>query len=303
MPTLRLALLTTLLWTACASAPGGERAPTERATPAPSPLALTWLGVAGWRLDAGPVTVLVDPYLSRPALDAPLVSDPAAIAAHAPARAQLVLVSHSHADHLLDAPAVAAATGADLLGTLSTARVARASGLGGDRVIIVTGGEDLAFDGFSVRVIPSLHSLLDHKHAVRGEIPPAPELPMRFGDYEEGGTLAFLVRAGGREVLFLSTANFIERELDGLRPDVAVVATGLRQEVHDYTCRLMRALGGPPLVIANHFDDWRAAPADTADPGDDVRAFVAEVARCSPGTRVVIPRPFATLANPALAPR
>ena len=52
----------------------------------------------------------------------------------------------------------------------------------------------------------------------------------------------------------------------------------------------MRALGNPPLVYVNHFDDWRA-PAPTTPPpvSDDLNAFIAEVARCSPGTRVVIP--------------
>jgi hypothetical protein len=95
----------------------------------------------------------------------------------------------------------------------------------------------------------------------------------------------------GHQVFFLSTANFIERELDGLRPDVAVIATGLRQEIHDYTCRLMRALGHPPLVYTNHFDDWRAPPVDSP-PDADLQAFVAEVARCSPATRVVIPKHF-----------
>ena len=49
-------------------APAGER----------QPIALTYLGVAGWQLDAGAITILADPYFSRPDLEAPLVPDPAA---------------------------------------------------------------------------------------------------------------------------------------------------------------------------------------------------------------------------------
>lgn len=297
---LRLTLLLIVSATAC-SRPAAAPARADRTTPtAPRPaLALTYLGVAGWQIDGGDVTVLVDPYFSRPALDGPIRPDPAAIAARAPARANLVLVGHSHVDHLLDAPEVARRTGAEILGSVSTARVALASGLPADRVIPVRGGEDYAFGaGLSVRVIPSLHSALDGKHFEGGvAIPPAPVLPMGFDDYADGGALAYLVRVAGREIFVLSTANFIEREVEGLRPDIAIVATGLRQEIHDYTCRLMRALGNPPLVYVNHFDDWRAPPAATP-PGDDLRAFVAEVARCSPSTRVVIPRHFDRMTVP-----
>ncbi|HEY0133187.1 MAG TPA: MBL fold metallo-hydrolase [Nannocystis sp.] len=274
--------------------------PRSAAPPVPprSPISLTYLGVAGWQLDAGPTTILVDPYYSRPKdLDGPLASDPAAIAARAPARADLIVIGHSHVDHLLDAPAVALATGAQLLGSLSTARVARAHGVPADRIITVKGGEDFAMTGYSLRVLPSLHSALSDKHEFGGEVAAELAPPLRFDDYAEGGTFAYLVRVAGHEVLFLGTANFIERELEGLRPDVAVIATGLRREIHDYTCRLLRALGQPALVYANHFDDWRGPPVD-APPDDDLRAFVAEVRACSPNTRVVVPRHFVRMDVP-----
>src|SRR5438105_8693370 len=82
---------------------------------APSPIAFTYLGVAGWQIEGANKLVLTDPYLSRPANpDAPLVPDVVAIAAHAPARGDLVVVDHPHYDHLLDAPTVTLRTGARL---------------------------------------------------------------------------------------------------------------------------------------------------------------------------------------------
>jgi L-ascorbate metabolism protein UlaG (beta-lactamase superfamily) len=281
---------------------GGSRPPAP-APAAAAPLALTYLGVAGWRLDGGPTTILVDPYLSRPAdLEGPLVSDPAAIA-RAPARAAAILVGHSHVDHVLDVPAIARRTGAEVIGTISTTRYARAAGVPSDQVITVGGGEDLAFAGWSLRVLPSLHSALSHKHASgRWTELAEGQLPSRFDEFVEGGTLAYLVRLGGHQVLVLSTANFIERELDGLRPDVAIVATGLREEVHDYACRLMRALGRPPLVIANHFDDWHRPPQPRAaldgDARADLVAFAAEIHACAPATRVVVPDPGVAIEVP-----
>jgi len=275
--------------TACAGA-SVATAPTPT-PPAGGPLALTYLGVAGWQLEAAGVTILADPYLSRPDLDAPLVPDAAAIAAHTPARADLVVVGHSHADHLLDAPAVALRSGARLLGSISTTRVGRASGIDDDHLIAVKGGEDLALGSYSIRVIPSLHSAIGEAWQF-GEIAASPSLPMRLAEYREGGTLAYLVRIAGRELLVLDTANFIERELVGLRPEIAIIAPGLRERIHDYTCRLLHTLGDPPIVIATHFDEWTKPVEAGAPPPPDVVKFADEVRACAPRTRVVIPRHF-----------
>ena len=265
---------------------------------------MTYLGVAGWQLTDGTHTILLDPYFTRPDLSAGesalLVPDELAIARHAPARADLILVGHSHFDHLLDVPAVARRTGAQVLGTESTARVALAAGLPADRVIPVKGGEDYQFDGFSVRVIPSLHSALGDKHILGGNsvIPEGITLPMKREAYAEGGTLAFLVRLSGREVLLLGTANFIERELEGVHPAAAVVAVGLREEIHRYSCRLMGVLEQPPLVVATHFDAWQKplGASSQANLEEDARAdlarFPGEITECAPETRVVIPDYF-----------
>jgi L-ascorbate metabolism protein UlaG (beta-lactamase superfamily) len=283
-----------LLLASCGPAtPAASTAPPASGALTPrEPIALTYLGVAGWQLEAAGKIILADPYFSRPALaDQPLVPDDAAIAAHAPAKADLIVIGHSHHDHLLDAPTVAKRTGAQLLGSLTTSLVARASGVPDDRIITVKGGEDFAMDGYSVRVIPSLHSAIGDKHIFGAALTTVPTLPMPHTGYAEGGTFGYLIRLGGHEVLVLSTANFIERELEGLRPDIAIVGVGLREEVHDYSCRLVRALGAPPRIYANHFDNWREPPRD--DPPDaDVLAFVDEVHRCAPATEVVIPKHF-----------
>src|SRR4051812_49199090 len=99
------ALSVALLLSGCARTiqpqPAHVSAPTPRAR-----IALTYQGVASWQLDAGPATVLIDPYFSRPEIspEALLTSDAALVARHMPPRADAILIGHSHADHLLDAP-------------------------------------------------------------------------------------------------------------------------------------------------------------------------------------------------------
>jgi L-ascorbate metabolism protein UlaG (beta-lactamase superfamily) len=308
-PASLLSVASITLAAACASPLVGSGAAAPAAAAARSEVTLTYLGVAGWQISDGTHVILVDPYFTRPAPDladdAPLVPDTAAIAAHSPPRADLILVGHSHFDHALDVAEVAKRTGAQVLGTVSTAHLAHAGGVADDHIIPVKGGEDYQFDGFSVRVIPSLHSAIGGKHIFGGtsEIPADVKLPMPTSGYAEGGTLAYLVRLGGHQILIVGTASYIEREVDGLRPDIAIVALGLRDQITDYTCRLMRLVGQPALVIANHFDDFHAPPNGALaglDPESRaaVEAFPAEVHACAPATRVVIPEHFQPIRVP-----
>jgi len=97
------------------------------------------------------------------------------------------LVAHSHVDHVLDAPAVATMTGAELIGAVTTMRFAIAAGLPRDRIVPVQGGEDYAFAGLSVRVIPALHSALDDKHTLAGRPPPSRPCPWRWTPSRKAG--------------------------------------------------------------------------------------------------------------------
>lgn len=249
--------------------------------PAPStPLTVTWFGVGGWSLSDGVHTVLVDPYFTHPS--DPFhgaTSDPRAVEAHTPPKVDAVVVGHAHVDHALDAPAVAKKTGAVLVGTRALVEQARAAGVPDAQLRQVKGGEDLAFEGFSVRVVPSLHSMIG----------------LANGDDIE--TLAYLIRLGSHRVLVFDTANFIEKQVEGLRPTVAIIATGLRSRVYDYSCRLMHALDAPPVVLPTHFDDW-LEPAGTALDADavaDLSAFEAELHACAPATRLIVPKVFVPL--------
>ena len=55
----------------------------------------------------------------------PIVPGAEPIARHAPTRGNRILNGHSHVDHPLDAPAIALGSGAEILGSESTAKVLR----------------------------------------------------------------------------------------------------------------------------------------------------------------------------------
>lgn len=284
----------------------------------PGEIRLTYLGNAGWEITDGRVVVLVDPFLTQfnrwtPTGPAPAVAmggtyapDTALINRHV-RRADYILITHGHSDHALDAGVISRRTGAVILGHETAANLARAYDVPDSNLITVVGGEDYDFGTVSIRVVPNIHSALDDKRyfnngrGIAGKAPSGLRAPLRRVDYQEGGNLAYLVRMAGHEVLVMGSMNYLEREMEGLRPDIALVgANNQRLEIHDYTGRLLRALGYPAVVIPTHADgygDPNPSPAVLADR----RLFAEEVAAASPSSRFIQPTWFEPIVLPAPA--
>ena len=86
----------------------------------PVGLEIQWLGTAGFRLAYEGTTIVIDPYLSRVSLgdlarNRVLQSDAAMVDRVLP-NADAVLVGHSHFDHAVDVPHLAAAHGCPVYG-------------------------------------------------------------------------------------------------------------------------------------------------------------------------------------------
>jgi len=283
-------------------------------------LQLKYLGTAGWEISDGRTTILVDPYLSRLHMTAPnddvlpgdprprftpadaAQSDTATIDAHIQ-RADFILITHTHTDHALDVPYIARKTGATVIGTESARNLARAYGIPADKLIVARGGDDLELDGWSVRIIPSLHGILRRAPFLRRDpnAPPQPavipidvQAPLHLNQFAEGGTLAYLIRIGGRQILVFGSMNYIEREVEGLRPDVALVgAMPERREIHDYTSRLLKAIGYPRMVLPTHWNRFNVTYDVSQAPAiERLQSFIADVKAASPKSVVTVPKYF-----------
>jgi L-ascorbate metabolism protein UlaG (beta-lactamase superfamily) len=285
---------------------GGVRADTQEPE---APLTLKYLGTAGWEISDGQVVVLIDPYISRlkygggghpddprPSFDRDDVaqSDTALIDSII-TKADFILVQHGHFDHLGDVPYIARKTGAKVIGTETIITVLRAYGIPDDQLYAVRGGEDYQFDRFSVRVVPGIHSALDEKHyydSRRYDARSDLAAPLRIDQFIEGGSLMFLARFAGHTVLTMGSMNFIERELEGLAPDVLLAGiNGSRLGLYNYDERLLKAAGYPRVVLPTHWDDYRLpyGYSQQANIDRNVVPFIKAAEAISPGTRVITP--------------
>jgi L-ascorbate metabolism protein UlaG (beta-lactamase superfamily) len=289
--------------TATATPSAASAAPRRRRADG-SGTTFRWLGTAGWRIDIGTHTVLVDPYLTRfgtglfdgvfnPATR--LTVDAARIADH-PGVPRTILVTHTHWDHFNDVPHIAEQSGARVFGTLTAYHLGLAYGLPASQLSPVKGGEVLDFGEYTVEVAGSLHSRnASYSMAfpgVRTTVPPRPET---IADLPEGDTLAFQVTPRrGPSVFFMGASDFAERNLAGLAPDVAMIAVPATDSTHDYVPRLLAALDRPATVVPVHWDNFETTltnpPQVTGDDRARLDKFRAAVRAVAPRTRILLPQ-------------
>jgi len=274
-------------------------------------LQLKYLGAAGWEISDGMIVVLIDPYISRfklgdgpsihadddrPSFARTDVAQPdVALINEVVERADFILVHHSHFDHLSDVPYIADITGAKVIGTETTTSILHAYGIPDEQLYTVKGGEDYQFENFSVRVIPSIHSALDEKHyfdSRRLTRDSVVEAPLQINQFIEGGSLMFLARFDHHSVLTMGSMNYLEREVEGLNPDILLAGVnGSRYGIYNYAERLLAATNFPPIIIPTHWDNFRVPYGFSQEPGvnDKIGPFINEVAAISPNSKVVVP--------------
>ena len=272
-------------------------------------LDLKYLGTAGWEITDGKITVLVDPYISRVKLgQGPSISEEDQRKTYARSdyfesdtvvinkvikKADYVLIHHSHFDHLSDVPYIAKKTGALVIGTETSCNILRAYGIPDDQLFMVKGGEDYQFENFSVRVMTSIHSALNGKHYSDSRTyTEEPQAPLKIEDFVEGGSLMFLVRFNSHKILTMGSMNFIEREVQGLKPDIILTGVNFsRNEIYKYTERLLTATNFPKIVIPTHWDNWRVPYGFSQEKAIEqkIKPFIEDVRAASPESQVLIP--------------
>jgi hypothetical protein len=102
----------------------------------------------------------------------------------------------------------------------------------------------------------------------------------------------------------MGASDFSERAVQGLRPDLAMIAVPSSTATHRYVPRLLRALNHPRVTVPVHWDNFETplSGSPERDPAMDLDTFVAQVEKVAPATRVVVPD-YRTLYDATMRPK
>ena len=288
-------LLGVVAFVGCASAPPFDMEPYRsfEAPAAPADfegVTVTFMGVSTLIFSDGTTTLIIDGFFSRPDLggvnllraiapDAARVD--AALAQAGVSEAAAITVVHSHYDHAMDTPLVAERTGALVLGSESTANIARGWGLPETQIRVVEPGEAASFGAFTMRWLPSKHYPLpapvgSMMLGTRVDEPLQP--PASVTAWGEGRSDSIVIEHPRGTTLVQGSAGFLPGALANVGAEVVMLGIGgLASETPtyraDYWAHTVGAVGGE-RVYAVHWDDFsRPLSEPLAPSGSDGGGF------------------------------
>jgi L-ascorbate metabolism protein UlaG (beta-lactamase superfamily) len=216
---MRIALMVIFMMASIAGRSEAAESENASALPQTQRVTLKWLGTAGWEIQFAQTKILIDPFLTRKQSVAAeeWKTDEEAVL-NVISGADYIFAGHSHADHIGDIPFIA--------------------------------------KRFGAKVIESQHGVLNRGGQKRqpksAEITSPVSGPILGKHFVEGGSYLYYFTFGKLRLLNQSTGNFIEENLQGLEPDVAILAENSNYDWSE-AIKILR----PKTVIVHHYDEWR----------------------------------------------
>jgi L-ascorbate metabolism protein UlaG (beta-lactamase superfamily) len=234
-------------------------------------LSVTWLGVTTILFDDGESQILIDGFFSRPTLidgllRRPVSNDAAtinyALHEYGMRRLAAIIPVHSHFDHAMDVGAIARRTSASVLGSESTANIARGAGVSEDQIVVAASGDTYEFGQFKVRLLESRHGPIGWRGSVPldGTIDQPLTLPQPIQAMRLGTPWSIVVEHPQGNTLVQGSSGFAEGMLDEVSIDLALICSfGLSSLGREYAERYWQAMittTGAKAVVPLHFDDF-----------------------------------------------
>ena len=210
---------------------------------------MRWLGVAGLEFTNGDHTLLIDPFFSRPPLrnifmgrvypDIQLIKEKISKADH-------ILVTHAHYDHLLDIPAIAAQTGAPVYGSANVCHLLKVLQVPSAQSHRLHPFDEIKLPYANIRVIPASHPSIPGY--LSGNLKNNLKPPLHLRDYRMDECFSYLIEFQYLKLLVWSGISIEHAE----RADVLFLQSVASQNWYVNIIEMVQ----PHLVIPTHWDDF-----------------------------------------------
>lgn len=243
---------------------------------------VTWMGTSTLLFDDRETQILIDGNFTRLApleifLFLPVSSDVAtinyALAEFRMDRLAAIIPVHSHFDHAIDVGHVANRTSAVILGSESTANIARGAEVPVDQYQILAEGETRQFGDFTIKLLASTHAPVKPGGDgpwFAGTIDDPLVQPASIRAWREGVAWSVVIGHPRGTTLIQGSGGIIPGKLHGESADVVMLGiAGLQGLGKEYVAELWDETvlaTGATRVIPVHHDDYTA-------PFGEVRLF------------------------------
>jgi L-ascorbate metabolism protein UlaG (beta-lactamase superfamily) len=231
---------------------------------------VTYLGVNGFQFETNGHALLVDPYFTRiellsAAFNQPVQSNPNRVAEglkHVRSRADVILVTHAHFDHLLDAPEIIRRTRGKLVAGPTAVQLVESLGISPNKCEIVEPGSARKIGPWTIHVLAAQHDRLFGK--VPFKCPPMRhetlKPPVKVSDWCVGEPLAFVIEAAGKRI-YIDSGGVPGAPPDSRIKDVDLAILGVAlPDSRDRFAEAVKRLR-PRYILPSHQDDM-FAPVD-----------------------------------------
>jgi len=198
---------------------------------------LTWLGHASWLIETGGLSLLLDPYLD---------DSPTAPIKASQARADFILVSHGHFDHVGDVAQIAKRTGATVVANYEICEWLGKQGVQQTEPMNIGGSLELPFGRLKMTIAHHSSTLPDGSSG--------------------GSAGGFLLAIEGKTIYFAcDTALFLDMQMIGsIGLDLAVLPIGDRFTMGPDDALQAVGLLRPRRVAPSHYNTWPPITQDAA---------------------------------------